>query len=182
MPDLKIKIDLSGKSREKISDIFLKWSINVGKIIIIGTELLALGAFSYRFYIDRKIIDLHDEISKEEILVKSQEKNEKQYRELQEKLASIKTITDETKTKISILQSILDGKKNTYFITKNLSINQDTIVIEGTAFSIFSINNFIEEVKKDPMVIAINLDEIESISEGVNFKLNIELKGDLSDT
>lgn len=182
MPDLKIKIDLSGKSREKISDIFLKWAVNVGKIIIIGTELLALGAFSYRFYIDRKIIDLHDEISKEEILIKSQGENEKQYRVLQEKLASIKTITDGTKTKVSILQSILSGKKNTYFTTKNLSINQNTIVVEGTAFSIFSINNFIEEVKKDPMVVAINLDEIESVAEGVNFKLNIELKGDSSGT
>ncbi len=178
MPDLKIKIDLSGKTKEKFSDIFFKWSINVGKIIIIGTELLALGAFSYRFYIDRKIVDLHDEIKKEEILVKSQEKNELLYRELQQKLESVKNITEETKSKITILQNILDSKKNSYFTTKSLSINGNTIVIEGTAFSIFSINSFIEEIKKDPMVIAIDLSEIESLAEGVDFKLNVELKSE----
>lgn len=182
MPDLKIKINLSGKNREKVSDVFVKWAINVGKVIIIGTELLALSSFSYRFYIDRKIIDLHDQIKQEELLVKSQSKNEKQYRELQEKLSNIKIITNETKSKVFILQSILDTTKNTYFTTQNISINNNSIVIEGTAFSIFSINNFIEEIKKDPMVISINLDQIDSVPEGVDFKLNIELKDDSPNT
>lgn len=71
-----------------------------------------------------------------------------------------------------ILKSISQGN----FSSTNLTVNQNNININGIAFSIFPINNFIQVLKENPNVTSISLDEITGVSQGVQFKLNIELK------
>ena len=58
----EVKINLIAQPKELIEKIFSEWAVNFGRIIIVLTELIALSALGYRFYIDRQIIDLHQKI------------------------------------------------------------------------------------------------------------------------
>lgn len=172
----RVNINLIGKDRASFSQDFLKWTLTIGKIIIAGTELVALLALGYRFYIDRKIIDLHDQIKREQLFVEGQKTKEENYRSIQDRLAKAKQTDEATNVKIGIMNSILQSVSAGNFTSTNLTIDINSIRFDGVAFSIFPINSFIDQLKKNPSVTSISLDDVASTARGVQFKLTIELK------
>ena len=172
----KITINLEKNARVELENVFIKWVINVGRMVILITELIALGALFYRFVIDRQIIDLHDLIKKEQLFVNAQAVQEKEYRSIQQRLDIIKLAKEETDLKLAIMNDILKASENGVFSASNLSINKNMISVDGNTASVFTINNFIETLKKYPEVNSIGIGEINSTSKGIIFKLNIELK------
>jgi hypothetical protein len=173
---LHVKINLIGKQDVSIKDDVLKWSVKVGRIIIIATELLALSALLYRFTIDRKIIDLHDKIKNAELLIISQKAKEESYRSIQKRLELVKKTDAETKAKIAIMTDVLAAISAGNFTSTNLTVDQNTITLDGTAFSIFPINAFIENLKKNPNVSSISLNDVSSSIQGIQFKISVEIK------
>ncbi len=171
-----VKINLIGKARTSMTQDLLRWSVNVGRIIIVVTELVALAALFYRFTIDRKIIDLHDEIKKTELFVKAQAAKEADFRSIQYRLENIEATEADTKVKVDIMNDILKSISAGSFSSTNLSVNQNAISINGIAFSIFPLNSFIEKLKQNPNVASISLDEVAGADQGIRFKLNIQLK------
>lgn len=171
-----VRINLTGKPKVSFTEGFLKWSVNVGRIIIVATELIAMSALFYRFTVDRKIIDLHDEIKKTELFVRSQVAKENDYRSIQSRLENIKITEDENQAKIEIMNSILKSISAGNFSSTNLTVNPNAININGVAFSVFPLNSFIESLKENPNVTSISLDDISSVAQGIQFKLTIELK------
>ncbi|OGH12686.1 MAG: hypothetical protein A2776_01520 [Candidatus Levybacteria bacterium RIFCSPHIGHO2_01_FULL_40_10] len=171
-----VKINLIGKPRENLGKDFLAWAVSAGRIIIVLTELIALGALLYRFNIDRKIVDLHDQIKREDLFVSAQAAKERDYRSIQTRLSSIKEINEQTQTKIKIMNDILKSISRGSFSSTNLTVNQSSINISGVAFSIFPLNDFINYLKENPNVTSISIDEIRSTAGGIQFKMTIELK------
>ena len=170
-----IRINLTLRARKSIQSAFLKWAVSAGKLIIIGTELIALSALGYRFMIDKKIIDLHDEIDKEIALVEIQKDREQEFRDIQNRLAQIKSIEDKNKIRFDTISKITGAISKGVFTTDNLVINEQRIQFEGASLSIFSIYNFIDELKNDSNIYAITLDEVTSSSQGIRFTLIIDL-------
>ncbi|MBP6098498.1 MAG: hypothetical protein KA477_00775 [Candidatus Levybacteria bacterium] len=170
-----IRINLTLRARKSIQSAFLKWAVSAGKLIIIGTELIALSALGYRFMIDKKIIDLHDEISNEIALIEVQKDREQEFRDIQNKLAQIKSIEDKNKIRFDTISKITEAISRGVFTTDNLVISDKRIQFEGASLSIFSIYNFIEELKSDSNILAITLDEVTSSSQGIRFNLTIDL-------
>lgn len=172
----KININLSSKNKKTVGKVFYQWSINAGRAIIVLIELVALGALGYRFYIDRQIVDLHDQIKLEENKIIAQASNEKLYRDIQERLNQITKIDKDTKLKMSILdvvnKTITEG---TLFDTK-FTINDKTASIDGTTFSITTLTNFIQTLKNTPTVTEISVSEINTSAAGVDFKLNFKIE------
>ena len=75
------------------------------------------------------------------------------------------------------MNNILDAINKGEFSSTNLSVNENTIDINGVSVSIFSLNNFIENLKANTNINSISLDDISSNNQGVKFRLTIELKG-----
>ncbi|HVZ12760.1 MAG TPA: PilN domain-containing protein [Patescibacteria group bacterium] len=171
----QVNINLIGKPRVEFAQNFLKWTFNIGRIVIAATELVALLALGYRFYIDRKIIDLHDQIKREQLFVASQASKEAVYVSIENRLANIKITQKNTNIKVDILNSILDSISKGNFSSTNISIDISSVRIEGIAYSIFPINNFIDELKKNPNVSSISLDDFSSTDTGIQFKMSIEI-------
>src|SRR3989344_1688125 len=171
-----VNINLICKPKQAFRESFLKWAVNVGRVIIITTELIALSALLYRFTIDRKIIDLHDQIKRAEIFVKNQQAKENDYVSIQRRLENIKKTQAEAETKIALINDILASVSQGSFSSTNITVNQNSININGFAFSIFQLNNFIENLKGNPNITSISLDDVSSVNEGIQFKLRIELK------
>lgn len=172
----RVNINLIGKDKGLGAQDIFKWIETVGKVIIIVTELIALAALSYRFYIDRKIIDLHDQIKREQLFVKSFEKKEEIFRSIQTRLENIKKTEEITNTKLAIMDEISRITSEGQFSSTNLTVDLNSISIDGLAFSVFPINNFVETLKRNISVTSISIDDIASTSQGIRFKMTIELK------
>ena len=171
----RININLSSKGQKTVGKVFYKWAIDAGRLIIVIIELIALGALGYRFVIDRKIVDLHDQIKQQEAFVDAQASDEKIYRAVQDRLKNIKLTGEETTTKITIMNEILKAVSIGTFYSTNLTINQKSIQIDGTTFSIFTLTAFVDSLKKFPAVASISIDEISTTDEGVRFRVRIDM-------
>ncbi len=171
-----VKINLIGKPKGSVGEGLLHWAITAGRVIIVVTELVALGALMYRFTLDRKIIDLHDQIDRANLLVKAQAAKEEDYRGIQQRLNNIGNITNETDKKISLMNQILESVSSGNFTATNLTISDKSIALNGLAFSIFPINSFIDSMKQNPYVTSISLDEVTSTAQGIQFRMQLELQ------
>lgn len=172
-----ITINLTGKPKESNSTLFYKWTIQIGRIVIVLTELIALSALFYRFIIDRQIADLNDQIDRQILFVKNLEQKELQFRALQDKLATIKVIKDDTDAKINVMNIVLDAANQGVFSTNSIAVNKNIISVSGQTSSVFSLNSFVESLKTNEYITTIGIDEITSGESGILFTLNITLAG-----
>ncbi len=171
----RININLSSKNKRTVGKVFYQWSINAGRAIIVLIELVALVALGFRFYIDRQIVDLHDQIELEESKIVAQEADEKLYRSIQERLNHITTTDDDTKLKFSVMNEVIKTvSEGTLFNTK-FTINENTATIDGTTFSIATLTNFIEQLKNTPTVAEISVSEINTTTAGVDFTISLKI-------
>src|SRR5690606_7255509 len=100
---------------------------------------------------------------------------ENQFRAVQDKLSMIQTIKLDTDAKIDVMNKVLDTTNRGIFSANNLNVNKNIISLNGVASSIFSIHNFVEDLKANDYVTSISIDEITSTDAGILFKLNITL-------
>lgn len=172
----KININLSSTGKQTVGKVVYGWTIDAGRAIIVGIELIALGALGYRFVIDRQIVDLHDQIKTQEVYIAAQSADEKTYRSIQERLKDIKITNSETAEKIQIMNEVLKAISAGTFFSTTLSINDKNILVDGSTFSIVTLTDFFNRLKQFPAVAAISIDEINTADEGIRFKSRIEIK------
>jgi len=67
---------------------FYDWATNTCRIIVIVTELLVLGAFGWRFWLDRRLNDLKDDIELDGNVLKRLSNQEAEIRLLQDKMST----------------------------------------------------------------------------------------------
>ncbi len=175
IPVKPTSINLSGKPKESNTTLFYKWTLQIGRIVIVLTELIALSALGYRFIIDRQIADLNDQIQRQIVFVRSEEQNEKRFRSIQDKLAVIKSIKNDTDAKVQIMNTLLNSANEGVFTTDSIAVNKNVISLNGMTSSVFSLNNFVESLKTNNFIKSINIAEITSGDAGIIFKLNITL-------
>lgn len=70
------------------------WIINVGRIIIIGTELLAFSVFVGRIKLDRDLTDLTSDLENQIVILENVAEFEEDFRDLQQQLNVIKTLRE----------------------------------------------------------------------------------------
>lgn len=172
----QLSVNLSKNKQDSPTNFFFKWAVTTGRIIIVSVELLTLAALGYRFIVDRQIVDLHDKIQNAQLLVSSQEKSETLFRNLQGRLNTIQTLETETNSKVSFLKQLLALLNTSEFISSNLSVSDSNIIIDGQAYSLFTLNTLVDKLKTNPNVIAISIDELTSLDQGIKFKLTTRLK------
>lgn len=176
-PAPKVNINLSSRGKATVGKVVYGWTVDAGRAIIVGIELIALVALGYRFIVDRQIVDLHDKIKTQEAYIAAQAADEKTYRSIQDRLKDIKTINQETAAKAALTNVLLGAIEKGTFFSTNLTINDRTILIDGSTFSIHTLTSFLDGLKNDPSVASITIDEINTADEGVRFKCRIEIKG-----
>lgn len=172
----KININLSSAGKATVGKVVYGWTIDAGRAIIVGIELIALAALGYRFVIDRQIVDLHDQIKTQESYIAAQSLDEKKYRSIQARLKNIEITNEETSAKVQIMNEILKAISSGTLFETNLSINGNSILVDGSTFSIFTLTDFLNSLKKFPSVAAISIDEIDTADQGVRFKTRVDIK------
>lgn len=170
-------IDLYKGRGKSFFDKFIKWALNLGRLVVVLTEVIALSAFLYRFSLDRQLIDLHDKIKQKQAIIKYLKPTEDKYRNFQDRLFFSSTLKDSGKETVKIYQDLnsITPKDLTY---NNLAISNDYIRLEANANSASSLLNLINALKKQPKVTKISLDKIENRTSNatINASIRITLK------
>lgn len=174
----EIKINLGQRRKRIESAVFFKWLIHIGRVIVVLTELVALLALIYRFFLDMQIIDLHDQIKQERVFVKEREKKEEEYRRLQERLFQIASLPKATFEQVEIYQTIARKTEELGLIEATFQVGSDTVSIEGKSASVFTLSQYIGYLKGLERVEAISLGEVSRQQGAIKFSLRLELKGE----
>jgi Tfp pilus assembly protein PilN len=140
---------------------FLDWALGIGRTLVILTEIVALGTFLYRFSLDRQIIDLHDQIKSESLIITSFKNFEDTARNLQARLTLIKQYDSLSTVTPTIFSDIIAmGKDQITF--HSILVATDSIKIEAQASSADILNGFVTKVRSYPAVASVTIDKVQN--------------------
>jgi len=142
-------------------DRIFKWAVNIGRIVIIVVELIALSAFLYRFSLDKELIDLHSKIKQEQAIVEFFKKNEESYRNLQDRLATAATFSDQASKKTKIFNDVVEFVPSGITFS-SFSIYEDRIKINASTDSVIALSYFVNSLKNYPLIETLSVDKIEN--------------------
>jgi hypothetical protein len=161
MPAKNILINLLGDSEMDHTPLgrIVSWAVTYGRYIMIGTEIVVLLAFISRFSLDRKLTDLKEEITQKQDIVEANLPFENDVRLLQNKLASIKTLSSMPVNPLEILtlfQSLMPS--GVYF--QSLDLSKDVLSIQATAGSTYAFSQFIANLQATKSLTAIDIGDM----------------------
>lgn len=170
------EINLLPNKGEGVLTDFLNWALTIGRLLIILTETVALGTFIYRFSLDMRIVDLHDQIKAESFIIRNFKSGEDTYRALQNRLALAKKYDSSNDIVVNTLKDIIElGKGNITF--RSVLVSSDVIKIEAQAPTANSLALFVGALKKYPNVKSVSVDKVENKTS--NAEVNIALTANL---
>lgn len=125
----------------------LRWAMGSFRIIVIVTEMVVMGAFLSRFWLDAENSDLNDEIRIKNAQISAQGEFEKEFRGLQSKLFIIKSLSSEKKSadKISSVTSRIPSD----VILSSFSIDGSSMQVKGLGNSELGISQFVSNLKNE---------------------------------
>lgn len=171
MPNDLSSINLIKNKQIPLFDKFMNWTLTVGRLIVIITEVVAVVAFVYRFSLDDRLVNLHSTIKQKQSIISVLKNDENSYRNLQDRIALAKTFaakaakSNQTIADIAIL--IPSQTK-----INNLTLNKDRVNLEADVTSISSLASLIDSLKGYPEIKSINIDNIEN-KPAVGLSVNV---------
>jgi Tfp pilus assembly protein PilN len=179
MTALKKQINLLPKDKWEVGVIgkLLKWGLNVGRYVVIFTELIVILSFLYRFSLDRKLTDLNEEMKQKQRTVESYKEFEAQFRRLQEQMKIVKEVeagsiaADEILNSISLITPI-----DTSY--KSISIRGKEVSLEGQTLSDVGLATLLTKAQNDKKFSEVSLESVSSAtdkSQAIEFRMNLVL-------
>ncbi len=174
-------INLLKIDKNETLEQIMNWSLTVGRILIIGVELIALLAFLYRFSLDSQLQDLNTQIKQRQTIVAFQKQNENTYINLQQRLKLISDTSASGAQTVKIYYDILNLTP-AGMILNNVTLSDNNILIEANISSITPLGVFTNTLKKYPSVESISIDKIQNNTTSstitANISINLKTKGE----
>lgn len=158
--------------------VILEWSLVFGKWIVILTQLVVMGAFLYRFTLDKNLTDLRKAIVKDTAIIKSYDQVERDFFLTQKQLEKAKVTLA---TQAQILKTIGEIERITpgaiWFERMNLS--PTSVSLTAYAGSLGAFGQFLTSIQANPLFGGVRIAKIESSSAKgaqLQFDIAMELK------
>ena len=152
----------------------LRWAMGSFRIIVIVTEMIVMGAFLSRFWLDARNSNLADSIKVAKSQIEVQSDFEKEFRGLQNKLLIFKSITSAPKGSDRIAQ--VAGVIPSDVVVTNVTVQDQTAEVKGSAASESSVAQLMSNIKASTSVKKVELNSITSSSDvqlPISFQINI---------
>ncbi len=161
-----IKINLTPKDPFFKTQVgkFLNWAINIGRYIVIFTELVVIVSFAARFNLDRRVTDLNDSIHQKEIIVRSYGTLEDDFRLAQEKLDQYEQV-EQRNNIVKIFPKMQEIVPDDLTL-RDLEITRTGINLEAVALTNNALNFFINNLQVSPYFFDVTVEKIEAESKG----------------
>ena len=154
-------INLIKNTRVDFFTELINWTLTVGRLLVIIIELIALGAFLYRFSLDRRLDELRTDIKAKQTIVLTQKDNETKYRDLQDRLQLASSSSSLSMERANTLKDILGFTPQGMKIN-SLSLNKGTINITANVQVTSSLTLFVNSLKKHPNIDILSIERIEN--------------------
>ncbi|MFA5025199.1 MAG: PilN domain-containing protein [Candidatus Shapirobacteria bacterium] len=157
---------------------FFRWVTTVGRVVIIFTEFIVIGAFLSRFWLDRKNADLSEILRQQKAILTSTKEFENDYNSLQQRLLYIKNFYQSEPKYISILNSFIQSLPNGIYL-QSINLNRDAKTSQVSAtvklysYQEDSIGNLIANIKLNPDIANVDVQRIEKKTKDSRYYLNI---------
>jgi Tfp pilus assembly protein PilN len=171
MAKLSASINLL-ENKSKTLDLIVSWALTIGRALVIIVELVALGAFLYRFSLDNQLQDLRTKIKQEQAIVVYQKDSESKYRNLQDRLALISSVSKDSVKNLKIFKDIVALAPNG-FTFKILDLSQEKAQLEANANSVIALSGFIDKLKTYPLIDNVSLDKIQNDTANATITVGI---------
>jgi hypothetical protein len=170
-------INLLKTGKVNLLEQVVTWAVSIGRVIVILVEAIALCAFAYRFVLDAQIIDLHTKIKQEQAIIEFFKQNEQMYRNLQDRLLTASTFSDQSGKKVGMLED-LAGFAPEGVIFSNVTLYEDRVKIDANTSSVDALSSFIESLKGYSLISGLSVDKIENKPESslISFGVSASLK------
>jgi len=174
-------INLAPKELLEESSLWKKlfqWSSTVGRVIIVGTQIVVLGAFFSRFSLDRRLLDLSEKVKTKQAIVNATSSLEKNFRETQNKLEIIKNLKLSQNQYSQTIEQLTQMVPKTVTIDR-LDLKEDTLVLNAKTPSGAEFVKFLTQLFtwKDLSQVVLKNARL-SRSGGFIFNLEIKIKPD----
>ncbi|MBI3984372.1 MAG: hypothetical protein HY344_00305 [Candidatus Levybacteria bacterium] len=170
-----VSINLVKDQKSDLFERIINWALSVGRVLIIITELIALGAFLWRFGLDQQLVDLHTKIKQKQAIVVAFKKQEDEYRNLQDRLSIAQNFSQIGAKKIQIYKDILNLAEPGINFTK-VSLSSDSIAIEINADSVAALSSFTNKLKTYENIESVSIGKIETKTSSAIIVINITAK------
>ncbi len=157
---------------------FLKWLLQVGRWIIIVTELVVILAFISRFKLDRDLTNLNEEIKQKQAIISSSSDFEKEFLFLQKRLSTIEGLR-KNQVEINQIMDVFAQLTPIGVKLSNFSLAGEEINLTAVANSEFTFASFLKNLKNSPQlnnVAVFNVSIGGEYTSGINFNIKAELK------
>lgn len=158
----------------------LKWTLTVGRWIVIGTELVVILAFLSRFKLDRDLTNLYEDIKQKQIIIESNREFEESFRFLQKRLAAIKGLEEKELAAGEVMDQITRLTPVDVSFSDFTATGQE-ISLVATTLSEQGLATFLNNLKQSPQFKNLVISSLSSGTEqgvGIQFELTSEYYGD----
>lgn len=151
----------------------LRWTLSTFRIIVILVEMVVMGAFLSRFWLDAKNSDLNELIEQKVAVISAYQDVEKEFNLIRKKINIFSEIVKEPlkSEEIRVITSYLPPDVSLI----SISLDKDSVQVRGISGSEQSISQFIVNLKSDPKFSQVELAQMDSDKENPSF-LSFTLK------
>jgi len=157
---------------------FLKWLLQVGRWIIITTELIVIIAFISRFKLDRDLTNLNEEIRQKQAIINSSSDFEQEFLSLQKRLSIVEGL-NKNQVEVNKIMDIFTQLTPVGVKLSNFSLTGEEINLTAIANSEFTFASFLKSLKNSTQlknVAVFNISIKEEYTSGISFNIKAELK------
>lgn len=151
------------------------WIINVGRVVIIVTELIAFSVFVGRIKLDRELTDLTDALENQLIILKNAEDFKRDFKDLQERLKIIKEPRESqipTGKTISLLSPLLPKEVEITGLT--LGKDKSSLIVKTSSATAFA--QTVYNLKSSPKIEEIALTSGRFDAEDGTYHFSLSIK------
>ncbi len=142
----------------------LHWAMGTFRIIVIVTEMIVMGAFISRFWLDAQNSAVSNNIKVKAAQISAQATQEKQFREIQSKVNVYKAIATGTQPS-QIIDNVTSNLPPDVTLT-GVSISANSVQIKGSSPSDQEIAQFIANLKAETLFKTVDLNQVSLSQSG----------------
>lgn len=152
------------------------WATQIGRYIIVFTELIVIFSFASRFKLDRDLTDLTARVTQKKAVVESYAEVETQTRLIQRKLELTQNLLEESKA-IDYVNRLTPRIPPAVSLTQ-LTYGESKILLLGDAANSNAFGQLVLSLQQEPAFKSLSVDRVssgESGDIGISFSLTIQL-------
>jgi len=138
---------------------FLKWLLNVGRWIVIITELIVILAFLSRFKLDRDLTNLNEVVKQKQAIVSASSDFEKEFRFLQKRLSTIEGLKKSQVEADKILE-LFSQLTPAGIQLSNFNLSGEKVSLTASADSEITFAVFLKNLKQEPRLTSLTLNKV----------------------